>query len=268
MQVSGENNALKGLISSLMIHLGILLICYFAYITVPFPKDETEGGGIVINYGTVEEGMGTDLTSLEEPFTAPDPDPEAEIAAATARADQAREDAEEVVTQDTEDAPVVKAQDEQKQSNTSSNADADPKADAPAVDSRALYKGKRTEGAGGGDGTGSKPGNQGSPDGDPNSADYSGGNGTGVALNLSGRRFLTRPVIQDRSQEAGRIVVQITADKTGTITAAKAGYRGTTISNNTLWAKCEKAVLGAKLNSLETAPDIQVGTVVFTFILE
>lgn len=272
MQHPEQSNSSKGLILSVSIHGVFLLLCYFYTITISFPKEETEFGGLVINYGMDAEGSGTDVFSIEETSTGPVADPNAkpeDIQNMPAASEKSSSNDNEVVTQDNEDAPVVNNE-SKSSTNTNTSTSTEPVNNTPTVDQRALFKGKKSTGTGGGDGTGTKPGNQGDLSGDPNSTNYiGGGDGTGgVALNLNGRRFLSKPTIQDKSQVSGKIVVQITVDRSGTITDAKAGVRGTTITNAALWSKCEKAVLGSKLNALNTGPDIQVGSVVFTFILE
>lgn len=90
----------------------------------------------------------------------------------------------------------------------------------------------------------------------------------GVALSLANRRFVNIPQIDDQGQSSGKIAVEIRVDKTGTVVYARSGARGTTLSDLKLWRKCESAVLGAKLNQLESAPDVQIGVVVFNFKVE
>lgn len=271
MQVDKSEN-IKALISTIVLHIVFLAICYFFYINVQIPTEEIETGGIVINYGTSETGMGNDYTSMDEPAigetinTEPIEDPNRPNSSPVSSTD----DAKDVLTQDLEDAPVVNDANP-KTSNNSSNTSNTSTETKPSVDQRALFKGKKNNGTGAGDGTGTTPGNQGSRDGDPNSQSYTGtgGNGNGgVALNLSGRRFVSLPKIQDDGQTQGKITVDITVDKSGTIVTAKAGGRGTTISNAQLWEKCERAVLGCKLNAIASGPEIQAGSVIFTFILE
>ena len=41
--------------------------------------------------------------------------------------------------------------------------------------------------------------------------------------------------------------------------------KGTTLNDRELWQKCKDAVMGARLNQSTTAPDVQVGVVVFNF---
>lgn len=274
LENSENSQRTKAIISTSILHIVLFLLCYFFYIKVQIPLEEIETGGVVINYGTSETGMGNDYTSTDEPAIGEqisdepivDPNrPNSPVNTSTS-ADK------DVLTQNTEDAPVVNDKNPTTSNNVTNNSSTTPtEPSKPTVDQRALFKGKKNNGTGGGDGTGTTPGNQGSPDGDPNSKSYtgsgSGGNG-GVALNLAGRKFISLPRIQDDGQTSGKITVDISVDKTGTIVTAKAGGRGTTISNANLWEKCEKAVLGCKLNAISSGPEIQGGSVIFTFILE
>ncbi len=267
-----ESQNIKAIISSLVVHAILLGVCYFFFISVQIPTEEIEQGGIVINYGTSDQGMGSDFTSTEEPAIGEtinnepieDPNRPNATTANVATSDQ------QILTQDLEDAPVVNSA-TNTSTNTSTNATLTPSTPTPSVDSRALFKGRKNNGTGAGDGNGNTPGNQGRPDGSTQSNNYTGNGGNGgggVSLNLAGRAFISKPRIQDDGQTAGRITVDITVDKKGSIITAKAGGRGTTISNAALWYKCENAVLGCKLNALASGPEIQAGTVVFTFILE
>lgn len=268
-----NSQRVKAIISTSVLHILLFTLCYFFYIKVQIPIEEIETGGVVINYGTSETGMGNDYTSMDEPAIGEnisdepivDPNRPNSPMESSTTADK------DVLTQNTEDAPTVndKNPSTSNKSNTSTATTTEPA--KPSVDQRALFKGKKNNGTGGGDGTGTTPGNQGATDGDPNSKSYEGGGGTGgngVSLNLSGRKFISLPRIQDDGQTAGKVSVEITVDKNGTIVTAKAGARGTTISNASLWNKCEKAVLGAKLNAIANGPEIQAGSVIFTFILE
>lgn len=264
---------LKAIISTAVLHLVLFLLCYFFYIKVQIPIEDIETGGIVINYGTSETGMGDDYTSMDEPAIGenisdePIVDPNRPNSPTTSNSSTEAD----VLTQNLEDAPTVNDKNPNASNNsTNTNTTVNAEPAKPSVDQRALFKGKRNNGTGGGDGTGTTPGNQGDVNGDPNSKSYTGGGsgGNGIALNLAGRKFMSLPRIQDDGQTSGKITVDISVDKTGTIVTAKAGGRGTTISNANLWEKCERAVLGCKLNAISSGPEIQAGSVIFTFILE
>lgn len=260
-----ENNYPKAILFSL-ITVGILLaISYF--IVIGMPKEEVGTGGIIVNYGTVEEGMGEDYMSVDEPSTDPNANNTApdNVSETPSETPSVQSSDKSVVTQNTEDAPAVSTK-ETKSSNAPATAQ-EEKPSEPTVNQNALYKGKKNNATGQGDGTGSTPGNQGEPDGDPLSPNYGkGGSGFGdVNLSLANRRFVSIPAIEDKGQSSGKIAVEIRVDKTGTVVFARAGAKGTTLSDLALWQKCERAVLGARLNQLESAPDVQIGVVVFNF---
>lgn len=59
--------------------------------------------------------------------------------------------------------------------------------------------------------------------------------------------------------------MRITINKQGLVVDAVAGVKGTTLQDLDLWAKCKAAVMGARLNQNDAAPDLQVGVVVFNF---
>ncbi|WP_243392571.1 energy transducer TonB [Solitalea longa] len=278
-----EKNSGRAFLVTTSIYVVFLLICFLVKITNPYTPQQEEGeGGIVVNYGTSDVGMGDDFTSMDEPSISPTannkPQTEKVEDVAPAKPTVANENTDALVTQDNEDAPEVKTsankvvKTETKQPiNTPKTPTETAKEQTPKVNQNALYKGKKTQsGTGGGDGTGNEPGNQGKVTGDPNSNNYDGtgsGNG-GVALNLAGRKFLSRPSIEDDGQQAGKVAVEITVDRDGNITKATAGKRGTTISNAALWKKCERAVLQCKLNPISSGPETQMGMVVITFRLE
>ncbi len=79
------------------------------------------------------------------------------------------------------------------------------------------------------------------------------------------RNFLSKPSVSDDSRRTGKVVVDIRVDKDGNVIYARGGARGTTITDQDLIDKCEEAVKRARLNSLDSAPDTQQGTVVFVF---
>ncbi|MGV3705983.1 MAG: energy transducer TonB [Arcticibacter sp.] len=269
MQYQEENNYPKAFMIAGALMAAFLLLCYILRFGMNTPQ-EVGTGGIIVNYGTAEEGMGEDYMSIEEPSMDPNANntpPDKVVEESQPQPTPSAETSEKtVVTQEMEDAPVIKAS-PKKTTSTAPATAAEEKPSKPAVNQNALYKGKKTKGSGLGDGTGSTPGNQGDVDGDPLAPNYgSGGSGFGnVKLDLASRRFMNLPKISDEGQLSGRIAVEIRVDKRGQVVFARAGVKGTTLSDQALWRKCEQAVLGASLNQLESAPDVQIGVVVFNF---
>jgi hypothetical protein len=265
-----DNNYPKAIALSVSILVGLLLLSLFYIISQnQTPPQEVGIGGITVNYGTTDEGMGTDYMSIKEPSVAPNanqkaPDKvtpnEKPVPENTTQASD-----KSIVTQNVEDAVALNTQ--ANSNNNAATQNTETKQAKPIINQNALYKGKKNNGTGEGDGNTQIAGNQGKPNGDPLSNSYEGtgsGNG-GVALSLAGRKFIVSPKITDDGQKTGIIAVNITVDKNGTVIAAEAPARGSTLTDPALCDKCEKAVLGAKLNKLDTAPDEQRGVVKFNF---
>ncbi len=264
-----ENNYPKAFLATGIILALLIGLSYFIVFHQP-PKEEDGTGGILVNYGTVDEGMGDDYMSTEEPSVAehanqtkPDkvtPEPPTEKVTPTENTSK------EVVTQNTEDAPEINTTKKPTQSVTTQQKPTKEPA-KPTINQNALYKGKTNNGTGEGDGTGNTPGNQGKTTGTTLTNNYN-GTGSGNGGNLTGmpqRNFLSKPSVSDDSRRTGKVVVDIRVDKDGNVIYARGGARGTTITDQDLIDKCEEAVKRARLNSLDSAPDTQQGTVVFVF---
>ncbi len=269
-QHNQDNNYPKAIAVSVSIIVALLVLSLFYIVSKNMPPEEVGIGGITVNYGTTDNGMGTDYMSIEEPSVAPNanntlPD-KATPNEETKQNPTSESSDKEIVTQDNEDAVSLNT----KPNSSSTNAPTqktEVKDAKPVINQNALYKGKKNTGTGQGDGNGNLPGNQGKPEGDPLSNNYDGtgsGNG-GVALSLAGRRFINQPIIKDDGQKTGKIAVNITVDRNGVVIDAQAPARGSTLTDPILCDKCEKAVLGAKFNKLESAPDVQRGVVMFIF---
>lgn len=270
-QFQEENNFPKALGISALVMGALIVIGLFIVFGSDMPRYGM--GGIIVNYGTSDEGMGDDYMSVDEPSMDeqaneirpdrinPDETP------LTTPAQQRTDDV--VATQDMEEAPVV-AKAEKPVPEKANESTVEKENSTPAVNPNALYKGTRNNARGSGDGTGSVAGNQGSALGDPLASNYGeGGSGDGdMMLSIENRRFSVRPQIDDKGQQAGRVAVEFRVNKSGTITYARAGVRGTTISDRALLDKCERAVLGARLNELPNAPNSQTGVIVFNFKLK
>ncbi|MHB1176891.1 MAG: energy transducer TonB [Daejeonella sp.] len=263
-----DNNYPKALAISSAIMGGLLVISFFIIASRVQPE-EIGTGGIIVNYGTSVIGMGDDYMSIEEPSAAPDANntpPDKVITDQKAETDPSSEVTDKsIATQNVEDAPEIVSK--KKATAKSPSVSLPAKENKPVINQNALYKGKKNDGSGRGDGTGTVPGNQGSKDGDPLSPDYGeGGSGFGgVALDLKSRRFTNLTVPKDDGQKYGRVAVRISVDKNGVVVDAVAGVKGTTLSDKAIWEKCRQAVLGSSLNKLESAPDIQRGVVMFNF---
>jgi outer membrane biosynthesis protein TonB len=259
-----ENNYPKAFAATGVIMAILIALCYFIVFKNP-PPPEMGTGGILVNYGTTDEGMGTDITSVEEPSKAERPNhtkpTKVTPAPPTPQKTQVEQSDKKVVTENTEDAPVVDANSKKVSKAVATQPVTKPA--KPTVNQNALYKGKSNGGTGEGDGTTNTPGNQGKPDGSTLANNYNGtGSGNG-GLQMKQRSFVNKPSVTANNRE-GRIVIDIQVDQNGNVTSAQSGA-GTTISDYALIQKCQNAVLNSKLNASPNAPDSQAGKVVFVF---
>jgi hypothetical protein len=266
MEYIEENNYPKAFLATGIILAALMAMCYFMVFTPP-PKPDEGTGGILVNYGTTDAGMGTDYMSVDQPSVAEKANhtlpTKATPAPPTEQKTQVDNSDKKIVTQNNEDAPAVTTN-SKKPSNTVATQ-ATKTVSKPVVNQNALYKGKTNNGTGSGDGTTNTPGNQGKPTGSTLTNNYNGtGSGNGGSLNLQQRSFVNRPTVTDANRSTGKVVIDIHVDKNGNIIYAEAG-RGTTIVDEGLIERCIQAVKSARVNASENAADTQQGTVVFVF---
>ncbi|RVT99828.1 energy transducer TonB [Mucilaginibacter limnophilus] len=262
-----DNNYPKAFAATGLI-LGVFLALSYFIVFHNAPKEEDGTGGILVNYGTVDEGMGDDYMSTEEPSVAenanksapdkvtPTPPTEEKV--------QADNSDKNVVTQNNEDAPEVTANTKNPSPTVSTSPNKTES--KPVVNQNALYKGATNNGTGNGDGTGNTPGNQGKTTGTTLTNNYDGtGSGNGGNA-LTARNFVRPPSKPDvGNRYNGKVVVEFRIDKSGNVIYAKAGARGTTIVDYDLLEKCEQAVMNAKVSPSAGASDVQTYTQTFVF---
>lgn len=130
--------------------------------------------------------------------------------------------------------------------------------------------GKSGSGTANTSGSGSGQGNltgSGNGQGHGSGSGSNGGNGPGI--DLKGRKLVgSLPQPSYNSQETGDVVVEITVDKTGTVTQAIVTSKGTTVQSSYLWQQAISAAKKAKFNSDPKAPALQKGFITYHFKLK
>ena len=121
---------------------------------------------------------------------------------------------------------------------------------------------------GGGTGTGrgnnGTAGNQGKPDGDPNSDNLNGlGKGPGTVNGFGGRGVKSAPKLSESSQKTGKVVLEVCIDGDGNVLSTKFKPVGSTTSDGEL---VEAATRNAKQYQFAAgSADKQCGTITYNF---
>ncbi|HBK84157.1 MAG TPA: energy transducer TonB [Flavobacterium sp.] len=241
----------------------IALLCMFLGLTYMDPPPEN---GIAVNFGTSNNGRGevepqeTQTPTVqsaskpqetqenlatqndESPITAP-------------KKDVTKTDKTPIKTIETNTNPSKIAQEQVKQTINSAASN--------------MIKGKGKSPSSG-EGDGNKDGNKGQLNGSMYGNSYYGngsgtGSGSGTKWGLKGRSLAGNDKIVQKCNESGRIVIQVTVNKQGVVTAAQYTPNG---SNSTSQCLIQPAIATAKTfrwNPAEDAPESQIGFVEINF---
>jgi len=264
----------KGILGTIVFHCVIVLIIAIFGFSTPLPLPEEEG--ILINFGTEEFGSGDiEPAYFEDDQAISQQQPEEYFPES--------DDAEEITTQDFEEAPAIKEEQvvtektKEKEvidihTETIEEETSQQVVEERKVNERALYKGRSTtdeslEGEGITQGEGNQGSITGSPDSDNYSQGFSQGSG-GVEFSLSGRNPLFLPKPKYEYQVEGKVVVEIRVDRNGNVTYARAGVKGSTTNDENLIKAASEAALKAKFDVKTDAPFTQTGTITYHFILQ
>lgn len=260
-----------GIVATVIFHTVVLIILIFTFISLS--KTVSSEGGILINFGDTESAGGPSEPQLNM---------QQQQAAAASQQQAAPNDPEGLMTQDFEEAPVIKKPEAVKKTETKK---AEPRKTenkpvptttapkAPTVNKNALYSnkasGRSTTESGTSEGIYKGQGNMGDIDGTPDSDNYTKGlGGDGIGFNLNGRSPLHLPKPDFTILREGIVVVEITVDRNGKVISATAGGKGSTIADKTLWEAAKKAALESKFNTKGDAPERQIGTITYHFKLQ
>lgn len=251
-----KNNRLIAMgITTLIAAVLLIVILLIKFVTPIPPFPESEQGGLEVNFGFDEAGMG-DNNSMEQVNN--EQQNKTEVAAqpetSTANEMVTSEEVSEVV------APPVK------------NKVEEVKIEEPKIDENLLKLQNKTytkPGSSEGDGDSNVPGNQGDPNGTLGSNVYSTGGGKGLdpvyRLKGSGRKMIRDVAIYDNSQETGIVAVEILVDKYGKIIKAEPVLMGSTTTSSVLWKKAKDGLINQKLFNESGSGEEARGTIYINF---
>lgn len=275
---------------TIVFHLCALVLCILFGFSVPPPPEYEEG--IVVNFGTGETGLGMIEPSppVFQEETSPPPPSEAEVVA----------DEEPLLTQDNEEAPEVKKVDPEAEKKKLEQLEAERiqreqleaerirkeqeeierkrieaeqqrQADIMDRTKKALEGSKNAGTSSTGEGVAGGAGNQGVPSGDVNSQNRGEGGGTGnkgISYDLGGRGVQKLPLPEYDYQGEGKVVVEVSVDRSGKVIQAIPGIKGSSTLDEYLLKVAKDAALQAQFEVKSDAPVIQKGTITYNFILK
>jgi hypothetical protein len=123
-----------------------------------------------------------------------------------------------------------------------------------------------TGGSGGGTGGGNGTGN-GIGTGSGYGAGSGGGSGGGTGYSLGNRKAISKPAPKYTCNEAGKVVVEVSVDRTGRTIGAIAGVKGSTNTAKCLLDQARIAAMNTRWDASSDAPEKQVGKIVYNFNL-
>lgn len=260
MHENNHNDKIRGAVGTILFHAAIVVLLLVLGFTTPLPLPGEEG--VEVNLGSSDMGLGDtqpDQPAMTERYTPP---PKA-----------VEKEEEEVVTQDTEEAPAMAEVKEKvvDKKPVEKVEEKEVKKEEPVVNPLALYKGKSkestqqaSEGIAGGEG------DQGAPAGSKDATQYlgKGGFGDGPDWSLAGRTLKKLPKPIGTFTENGTVAVQITVDKWGKVVKAVAVDKGSNTTSSRLRKLAEEAAMKAVFNANPDAAEMQRGTITYNFIIK
>jgi outer membrane biosynthesis protein TonB len=268
-----KSAALTSLVMSL-----IVLALFFFGLTYLDPPEEF---GIALNFGTSEVGQG-DIQPTEALRPASQEAVQEQQEAVKEQVTKtAPKIAEEVLTQDTEDALVIKKQLEAKKKadelalKERIQKEAIAKQQAEELEKRkkldALIGGVSNSNgtATGGQGNDNIAGDKGKITGDPNASGYygNGAGGGGGDYQLGNRKPISRPKPDYICDEEGLVVVSIEVNVSGRVINATPGIKGSTNTAPCLLSQAKEAALKTTWQPDANAPSKQIGVIKYRFSL-
>lgn len=275
--IDTDHKRKSAVLTSLIMSLLVVGLFFFG-ITYIDPPEEF---GIALNFGTSDVGQGN--IQPTEPLRAASQEAvkEQQETVQEKVSQPAPKVAEEVLTQDTEDAIVIKKQLEAKKKadevarKERVQREAIAKQQAEELDKRkkldaligGVSNGNGT--ATGGQGNDNTAGDKGKITGDPNANGYY-GNGAGSGggdYQLGNRKPVSRPKPDYICDEEGLVVVSIEVDVYGKVIKATPGIKGSTNTAACLLSQAKEAALKTTWQPDSKAPSKQIGVIKYRFSL-
>ncbi len=275
---------------TVVIHLTVLAVLILFGFSAPPPPESEEG--ILVNFGTDETGSGliepsapafqeetspplpaeSAVTAQEEPVLTQNNEEAPEVKKVDPEAE--RKKLEQIETEkkrlaDIEAEKIRKAQEEAERKKI--EAEQQRQTDIMNRTKNALANAKNAGTSSTGEGITGGQGNQGSPTGSVDSqvrGDGSGLGTKGVSYDLQGRGFQKLPLPKYDYQGEGKVVVEVSVDRSGKVIQAVPGIKGSSTLDEYLLRVAKEAALEAQFESKPDAPAVQKGSITYNFVLK
>ena len=279
----------QGLIFSALTHLLLAILIIFVTFRVRIPDPVEEG--LLVNFGFDETGEGLFEPAPEPVSPPPPPESAGEQGGEEALLTQDFEEAVEVEKKEPSPEEIRKQAEaraaeirrqleaeaerkriEQEEAEKRKKEEEQRRIDQQNARARGAFSNAGNVGTSGqSQGVAGGQGNQGVQSGTPDAPNYGpgGGQGTeGISFDLGGRKAqsLIKPPYD--LQKEGVVVVAITVDRSGRVTDATPGIKGSTTLEGDLLKLAKEAALKTRFESSNDAPIIQKGTITYVFRLK
>jgi len=279
----------KGIIGTSIMTIIILTLLIVVAFRMPEPPENEEG--ILVNFGTDETGLGMIEPSpppMQEEASVPQPVPAAEVQKEKALLTQNNEEAPEVKKVDPEverkrlekieaDRKIKEQLEAERKKKEAEEAErkrieAEQKRQADIMNKTrdALANSKNAGTTSKSEGEAGGTGNQGVQTGSVDSKNRGEGSGLGtqgISYDLGGRGFQSLPKPNYDYQGEGKVVVEVSVDRSGKVTQAIPGSKGSTTLDEYLLKVAKEAALKARFEPKSDAPAVQKGTITYNFVL-
>jgi outer membrane biosynthesis protein TonB len=263
MNLSKEHDR-KGLVATIFIHT-IIFLLMLVWVMAEADDMVDQAGGVEVSFGEPDAGGPEDISQSAEDMAESTPEPSPPVNTP---------DADQMVTQDVEDAPEVKATNQTTTDNTTKEpVQEKPKEQPkPTIDKglqdrlKKIGKGKKNSETTTSTGGGKKTGPLGDRDADQAGK---GGKSTGTmgnfSFSLTGFTVSHAPTIKNESQDDGTVIIQVCLDHSGNIKSVnKVGGTSTSIYLKNLSIN---AVKKFKFQAIGDRSETNCGTISFNYAL-
>lgn len=250
MMLQNVNRTALAATCGIYLIIAALLLLFGLKRTIPNSQED----GLFVNFGTVDEAEGLfEPMGVEQQEQVTETVPQSSLS-------------EELITQDME--ASIALEEKKKKEQEAEKVKAEQEKKASEIRSQTANAFARSSAESSNQGTAaSGTGNQGDPNGDPNSTNTLGGGQGYGNFSLDGRSAvgaLPRPTYT--IQEEGIVVVRIEVNSRGAVVKATVNLQGTTTDNPTLRSAALSAAKSARFNDI-TGSLNQIGTITYRFKL-